>query len=182
MRIVISLKSAKGTWDKTLRPHCPLRVRRGVPCGRGVPWRGVRYVSRRRSRAAQHLKIDGKWLWLVLSGCLDVFKLDLSFQTHKILPSNSSGRPSYGSESVSRWILDAFFDLFGRPLSEPYRPIDRTGTWKSVMLIFTFSFDFWDATKSAIFVFLECEWTGLVDFLVRFGCIFWGFGGPVDDR
>ena len=63
-----------------------------------------------RSRGAQNPKIDGCWLSFMLSGHLDLVKLDLSFKTRILSPSNSSGRPRYGSGSVLRcpgWVPHA---------------------------------------------------------------------------
>ena len=48
----------------------------------------------------QTLKIDVRWLRVVLRCCSDVVELDLSFQTHIRLSHNSSGQPSCGPDTV----------------------------------------------------------------------------------
>ena len=63
-----------------------------------------------RSRGAQNPKIDGCWWSFILSGHLDLVKLDLSFKTRILSPSNSPGRPRYGFGSVltcSGWVPHA---------------------------------------------------------------------------
>ena len=72
----------------------------------GSTWRGC------RRRGTQKLKIDVRWLRVVLRCCSDVVELDLSFQTRIRLSSNSSGQPSCGPDTVLEKKCAVFRSIF----------------------------------------------------------------------
>ena len=92
----------------------------------GSTWRGC------RRRGTQKLKIDVRWLRVVLRCCSDVVELDLSFQTRIRLSSNSSGQPSCGPDTVlEKNVL--FFDQFSIFLDgagDHWSPIRTQGSAK----------------------------------------------------
>ena len=127
--------------ETRLIPTVLMRVKRGVPCWRGVPWRGVPWRGvpcagcRARGavagfrRGTQKFKMDIQWLPIVLRCCSDVVELDLSFKTRIRLSHNSSGRPSCGPDTVlekNLLFFDQFSVFFGRR-GRPLEPDTQTG-------------------------------------------------------
>ena len=93
----------------------------------GSTWRGC------RRRGTQKFKMDVEWLPIVLRCCSDVVELDLSFKTRIRLPSNSSGWPSCGPDTVLNNFLlffDQFSVFFGRR-GRPLGPDTQTGKRKT---------------------------------------------------